>query len=72
MVIVLVILSFVLIYWVTKLSSRISDLERTAQYNLDAQNKQLQDIENTLKFDTEQREHLLGRIHDLEQELNKI
>ena len=72
MFIVLVILSFVLIYWVAKLSSRISDLERTAQYNLDAQNKQLQDIENTLKFDTEQREHLLGRIHDLEQELNKI
>jgi len=72
MVIVLVILSFVLIYWVTKLSSRISDLEKTAQYNLDAQNKQLQDIENTLKLDIEQREHLLGRIHDLEQELNKI
>lgn len=72
MVIVLVILSLVLIYWVTKLSLRISDLEKTAQYNLDAQNKQLQDIENTLKLDTEQREHLLGRIHDLEQELNKI
>lgn len=72
MVIVLVILSFVLIYWVTKLSSRISDLEKTAQYNLDAQKKQLQDIENTLKLDIEQREHLLGRIHDLEQELNKI
>lgn len=72
MVIVLVILSFVLIYWVAKLSSRISDLEKTAQYNLDAQNKQLQDIENTLKLDIEQREHLLGRIHDLEQELNKI
>lgn len=72
MVIVLAILSFVLIYWVTKLSSRISDLEKTAQYNLDAQNKQLQDIENTLKLDIEQREHLLGRIHDLEQELNKI
>lgn len=72
MVIVLVILSFVLIYWVTKLSLRISDLEKTAQYNLDAQNKQLQAIENTLKLDIEQREHLLGRIHDLEQELNKI
>lgn len=72
MVIVLVILSFVLIYWVTKLSSRISDLEKTAQYNLDAQKKQLQEIENTLKLDIEQREHLLGRIHDLEQELNKI
>lgn len=72
MVIVLVILSFVLIYWVTKLSSRISDLEKTAQYNLDAQKKQLQDIENTLKLDIEQREHLLGRIHDLEQELSKI
>lgn len=72
MVIVLAILSFVLIYWATRLSSRISDLEKTAQYNLDAQNKQLRDIENTLKLDIEQREHLLGRIHDLEQELNKI
>lgn len=72
MVTVLVILSFILIYWVTKLSSRIGDLEKTAQYNLDVQNKQLQDIENTLKLDAEQREHLLGRIHNLEQELNKI
>lgn len=66
MITALSLLSFILIYCVTRLSFKISNIEKISQYNLEAYNKKLEEIEASFEFEREQSEHLLERIHDLE------
>ena len=72
MVVVLLILSLILVFWVTKLSASVNELRKINQYNLDVFNQKFNDIEQAFDFEKEQRELLLERIHDLERENHKI
>lgn len=72
MVVVLLILSLILVFWVTRLSASVNELRKTNQYNLDVFNQKFNDIEQAFDFEKEQRELLLERIHELERENHKI
>ena len=72
MVVVLLILSLILVFWVARLSASVNELRKTSQYNLDVFNQKFNDIEQAFDFEKEQRELLLERIHDLERENHKI
>lgn len=71
MIVVLMILSFILIFWVTRLTSQVSDLKKTAQYNLEVYDKKISEIDRAFDSEREQREYLLERIQDVEKEIRK-
>ena len=71
MIVVLMILSFILIFWVTRLTSQVSDLKKTAQYNLEVYDKKISEIDRAFDSEREQREYLLERIQDIEKEMRK-
>lgn len=63
--------TLVLGFWVFKLSNQVKELRNINQYNLEVYQQKFSDIEDAFRFEKEQRDHLLERIHDLEKESNK-
>ena len=71
MLTVIFIVSLILVFWVTKLSAEVKELRSINQYNFEVYQKKFADIEDAFRFEKEQYDHLLERIHDLEKEQNK-
>lgn len=68
---VLFVTSLILIFWVTKLNGEVKELRGINQYNFEVYQKKFADIEDAFRFEKEQRDHLLERIHDMERGQNK-
>ncbi|MFS1586871.1 hypothetical protein ACLIL3_014105 [Acinetobacter radioresistens] len=68
---VLFVTSLILIFWVTKLNGEVKELRGINQYNFEVYQKKFADIEDAFRFEKEQRDHLLERIHDMERDQNK-
>lgn len=71
MLTVIFVVSLILIFWVTKLNAEVKELRSINQYNFEVYQKKFADIEDAFRFEKEQYDHLLERIHDLERERNK-
>lgn len=69
MIAVLVVTCLILVFWVTKLSVKLSEQQKISQYNLERFEKKFEDIDQVFDFEREQREITLERLRDLERKI---
>jgi len=69
MIAVLVVTCLILVFWVTKLSVKLSEQQKISQYNLERFEKKFEDIDQLFDFEREQREITLERLRDLERKI---
>lgn len=69
MIAVLVVTCLILVFWVTKLSVKLSEQQKISQYNLERFEKKFEDIDQVFDFEREQREITMERLRDLERKI---